>query len=192
MRTPTINQLIASNIRRIREIDRGLTRQQLAERMTAITGEEVKPHRIIDLEGARSKSREPATAGWGDLTALAIALEVKIYDLVLPPDDQSRVQLSTVSWSETVSLPEPIRNEITGKVTDRTTKTVFPGVTLTRDQAAKLWFGLGSDVLTGSVMDSVAQTKGYDDDLTRWIEQIARTQQRHSEILERIERRNGE
>lgn len=74
----TVDEVVASNIKRIREA-KGLGRRDLADRLG------VGLHLARDLE--RPRAGQPQRAfSWSELVALCQALETNLFDLVLPAD----------------------------------------------------------------------------------------------------------
>lgn len=98
----SLNETVASNLRHLRE-KLGLSRPALAEQLTQRTGEPWSQWRVIDLEGARSATVPPRPATWPELVALALELKVKVFDLVLPPEDGPPVNV----WSTAGESVEP-------------------------------------------------------------------------------------
>lgn len=80
----TVDEVVALNLRRVRKLS-GLTREDLASRIDSKTADSWSIWRIIDLERGRDRSRKVL---WSDVVALARALKVTVFDLVLPPEDR--------------------------------------------------------------------------------------------------------
>lgn len=76
--TATLDQVIAYNVRRLRE-ERGWSRGWLA----AYLG--VGRHYVYDLEGGRA-DRSQREFKWSDLVGLCAVFQVTLFDLVLPPE----------------------------------------------------------------------------------------------------------
>jgi len=89
----TLDMVTGDNIRRIRDQHRW-SRTELAERLSSIIGNEVSAWRLIDLEGARSRTKPPRAVTWPELVALALAFEVPIYDLVIPAHPDAEVVIA--------------------------------------------------------------------------------------------------
>jgi transcriptional regulator with XRE-family HTH domain len=100
-----VDQAIAHNVKRIRQ-DRGLSVAQLAKRL------HVGRHLVYDYERPRPGAQQRQFL-WSDLVKLCSALQVTLFELVLPP---AGVELDTGStardWVQELS---PIAGEVTGK-----------------------------------------------------------------------------
>jgi hypothetical protein len=84
-------EVVAKNLRRLRD-DREWTREDLVKVLAAAPGPDWSEWRIIDLEGART-GHPPAAARWSELVALTIAMDVTLWDLVLPVDPSENVRV---------------------------------------------------------------------------------------------------
>jgi hypothetical protein len=89
--TVSIDQVVAKNLRRLRD-DREWTREDLVKALAPAPGPDWSEWRIIDLEGART-GHPPAAARWSELVALCMAMDVTLWDLVLPADSSEKVRV---------------------------------------------------------------------------------------------------
>lgn len=89
--TMSIDDVVAKNLRRLRD-DREWTREDLVKVLAAAPGPDWSEWRIIDLEGART-GHPPAAARWSELVALCMAMDVTLWDLVLPADSSEKVRV---------------------------------------------------------------------------------------------------
>lgn len=124
----TVDQVVAANIRKLREA-RQMTRDDLAQQITDLGGEDVSRWRVIDLEGKRSPDTPPRSATWVELIQLMIVLEVDLPELVLP-DDQAAV-----------APPAAPHIEITDTETGELLGGIFLGA-MNRESMAQEIFGL--------------------------------------------------
>lgn len=92
-KTTTPDGVIADNITRIREA-KGWTQTQLAERLGR------SKHVVLDYEGRR-KGRRQRPFRWSELIELCYLLDVTLYELVLPADRDTEIDI--VSQSEAMS-----------------------------------------------------------------------------------------
>ena len=160
----TVDQVIAANLRRLRE-NRGLSRRQLAELLTSLTGEKVADTRIIALEGARGPGRPLRSATWVELVQLCLALDVELYDLVLPPGGEV-VQLPVVD----LILDHPEREQVKVAV-DRTAD---------REELSALIFGMPVELVDSKeAREAFFTGRGRFDDL-------AEIQKRRTELIEQL------
>ena len=123
----TLDEVVAVNLRKLRNQAR-LTRDQLATRIDKKTDESWTKWRILDLEAGRNRSRKVL---WSDLVALARALKVTIFDLVLPPEDRF------------VSLGDPLMDAL--------------GMRLSRHLFGKWFFGISGESLTQERIDHMVE-----------------------------------
>jgi len=90
---------------------------------------------------------------WKDLVAITIALEVTIFDLVLPhPDDEAKVVVARTSRTDQIER------------SDGTTipRTVAYEHRPRRSELGKLLFGLPGEWLTPEQLEILASRKGFD------------------------------
>jgi transcriptional regulator with XRE-family HTH domain len=78
----TLDQVVARNLRRLRE-GRRWSRRALAEKLTMASDHEWATSRIIDLEGGRT-GKPPASVQWRELVTLCLVFGVELWDVVLP------------------------------------------------------------------------------------------------------------
>jgi hypothetical protein len=98
-RFPTVDDVVARNLRRIRE-SHGLSRKGLAKQLNEVAGSGWTEWRIIDLEGARSPNKPPSPITWAEIVSLAFVLDVTVFEFVMPPDDSpGSVQISNRTWN---------------------------------------------------------------------------------------------
>lgn len=90
-----LDEIIASNLRRIRE-ERDLPKTQLAERL------DMGRHRVQDFE--RPRRGNVHSFKWSELVALCDALECSIFELVLPGEGEV---IDVPEWRGTGRLHEP-------------------------------------------------------------------------------------
>lgn len=83
--TTTPDGVIVDNIIRIRE-EKGWTQTKLAKRLG------VSKHVVFDYEGRR-KGRRQRSFKWSELIELCYLLDVTLYELVLPPDRDTRIDV---------------------------------------------------------------------------------------------------
>lgn len=106
-RFPTVNDVVARNLRRIRE-SQGLSRKGLANQLNEVAGGSWSEWRIIDLEGARSPNKPPSPITWAEIVNLAFVLDVTVFEIVMPPDDSpGSVQISNRTWTLLPGDSEP-------------------------------------------------------------------------------------
>jgi hypothetical protein len=139
----TPDEVVATNLYNLRTdaANKGansISRRKLADLLDENTGKEWPVQRIIDIEGKRSRTRAPSPAAWSEIVALALALGVNVYDLVLPSEHQDVITAKSRSKVEVSKLPDG----------GPKTKTVLYVRHSSRDEYAKLLFGLPGDSLT--------------------------------------------
>jgi len=158
----TTDEVVAENLRRLRD-ERNLTRDALAAQLTENSDDEWSRWKIVDLEGARSKKtkKPPRPATWADLVALALALEVTIFDPVLPDAGDTQVIVSHRSETEQSKFPDDdsVPEELRGKPK---TRTIGYNHRSDRDEMGKLLFGLPGSSLTAENLERIAAKSGYD------------------------------
>lgn len=132
-RTPgeaSTDQIVAGNVRRVREKLLGWSRAQLAEAVNAYLPPGSRPwkdHSVLDVEWRRSSGRK-RIVGPAEIVALARALGVHVSDLFLPPPHvtitlgRERWSRETLAWRmfgipaedlpRYVESSEPIDNEM--------------------------------------------------------------------------------
>jgi hypothetical protein len=101
---PTIDEVVAHNLRKLRE-GLGLSRARLAKQLNATGGGGWSTWRIIDLEGARSPDRPPRPITWPEIVALSFTLDVTMFEIVLPSDIESAVNISSRVWDVPTDRP---------------------------------------------------------------------------------------
>ena len=105
----TLDQVIASNVTRLREAKRW-TMNDLADRLG------VSRHDVLAYEGRRA-DRPQRPFRWTELVTLCYALEVTLYELVLPADSDTEVHDPAFGSLEVVNfvslaLGWPRRNDL--------------------------------------------------------------------------------
>ena len=85
--TTTPDGVIADNITRLRENKKDWTQTELAKNLR------VSKHVVLDYEGRR-KGRRQRPFRWSELIELCYLLDVTLYELVLPPDRDTRIDVS--------------------------------------------------------------------------------------------------
>ena len=85
--TTTPDEVIANNITRIRDKKKDWTQTELAKRLG------VSKHVVLDYEGGR-KGRRQRPFRWSELIELCYLLDVTLYELVLPADRDTRIDVS--------------------------------------------------------------------------------------------------
>ena len=140
---PTIDEVVAHNLRSLRE-GRGLSRPGLAKQLNATSGGGWNEWRIIDLEGARSPNRPPRPITWPEIVALSFTLDVTMFEIVLPSDIESAVEISSRVWDVPTDRPRKDGKESQQTYrhsmgTDRFSMTLFrlPAELLTSDKLEK-------------------------------------------------------
>jgi transcriptional regulator with XRE-family HTH domain len=97
MKTPTPDQIIATNVRRFRT-SKGWSQKHLGQLLGA------PKTLVMDYEGRRSgRSQRPFR--WSDLIAIAIALEITLYQLVSPQEAGTPIDLEAMSsWDQPLTM----------------------------------------------------------------------------------------
>jgi transcriptional regulator with XRE-family HTH domain len=98
----TVDEVIARNVRRVREA-RGLSVGQLADRLS------VGRHLVYDYERPRPGAEQRQFL-WSDLVKLCGALQITVFELVLPPTGEEVDMLGPA-----VTELFPIAAEVTGQ-----------------------------------------------------------------------------
>ena len=104
----TLDQVIASNVTRLREANRW-TMNDLADRLG------VSRHVVLAYEGRRADRGAQRPFRWTELVTLCYALEVTLYELVLPADSDTEVRdpaFGPLKVLEVVALGWPRRNDL--------------------------------------------------------------------------------
>jgi hypothetical protein len=175
----TPDEIVARNLYCLRtdEEHKGansISRRRFADRLSEQSGEHWPVQRIIDIEGKRSKRRPPSPATWAELIALAIALQVPVYDLVLPGEDED-VIVAKASDIE-------VRESADGKKRTKTVSYLHPA---TRDEFAKLLFVLPASTLTKTMLEKHAAL--FDEELAGAMLDIQSVKQGLTQALARLE-----
>jgi transcriptional regulator with XRE-family HTH domain len=96
MTLPTPDKIIAANVARFREA-RGWTQNDLAKRLG------VNKHLVLDYEGRRT-DREQRPFRWSELIALCYVLEVTMFELVLPADSETLIDLTSTNIMQVAAI----------------------------------------------------------------------------------------
>ena len=86
-KTTTPDRVIVENIKRLRK-EKGWTQTKLAKRLG------VSKHVVLDYEGRR-EGRRQRPFKWSELIELCYLLDVTLYELVLPPDRDTRIDITS-------------------------------------------------------------------------------------------------
>jgi len=118
--------------------------------LTEITSERGWLDRIVRMEGTKEgpSNQKHRSASWDELISLALALEVTLYELVLPEDDE--VQVIVAKASKVDPLPDLPDG------TARSTEWSYAHYS-DRDELSHLLFGLPGSSLTVDNLQKLAE-----------------------------------
>ena len=141
-----MDEVVAYNIKRLRiDKSRGWTATELAEKLTEVLDREYTRFMVSDMEGRRERA-----VRWTEVAALCSVFDVRLWDLVLPPDG--------VEVASAIARGENIAVEVTDTPSDDPDLAEIGGVKVVgryhypgRDDLSWRLFSLSSGTLEGGI-----------------------------------------
>lgn len=175
---PTIDEIVARNLRSLRE-DMELSREGLAKRLNGSGGRRWSAWRIIDLEGARSPDRPPRPITWPEIVAISFALDVTVFEIVLPRDTETAVAVSSRVWDVPHEPPaedgedsqQTYRHSMGADLFSRTLFRI-PAELATSDRLTEAGMRLNYEASTAEIARDYAAITRQIDDLSRRVKEL--------------------